>query len=377
MKKIVTLLLLLMTTVSGTWLSVAGQEVDAESLEESVTADESYDESEDPHSHDEDQNRGFSADDHHGHNHGPLKANYIPSEILNPDGSRYEAPEQVKEYVGLYTGAIQIDEMKVKIHFVLEIFEDGLFNLAHYYENNEEDKGLRFFVNADEKLEARGAVYQDLSILTGALREADGGIGAGVVGQQIQPVVLLDEKGEPAEMVTYMDLAFGLRDNYSKPRVYSNVGLAIIDEELMLDVNQLIGLNSEKDHVVQLEKVETSPDQALVEQRTYELLQDNFDHNLNSKGDFDLNFETANEFVQAVLMMQLKTNASFPQETDVQLIEAEKVQGTDSKGNEIKAEYVMSLNDEVLFASVGDRLYMANEFDGSGDSYQNVKWKSN
>lgn len=375
MKKIVTLVLLVMLA-SGTLFSITGQEVVAETSEESAPFDEHSHGEEAQHSHDEDENRGFSADDHHGHNHGPLKANYIPSEILNPDGSRYEAPEQVKDYIGLYTGTVQIDEMKVNIHFVLEIFEDGLFNLAHYYENREEDKGLRFFANKEHEVEAREAVYQDLSILTGALREAEGGIGAGIVGQQIQPVVLLDEKGEPTELVTYMDLAFGLRDNYSKPRVYSNVGLAIIDEELMLDVNQLIGLKSEKDHVVPLEKVETSPDHALVEQRTYELLQDNFDHNLNSKGDFDLNFETANEFVQAVLMMQLKTNASFPQETEVQLIEAEKVQGTDPKGKEVKAEYVMSLNDEVLFASVGDRLYIAEDFDSTSDGYQNVKWKT-
>lgn len=320
----------------------------------------------DDHHHEEDS---FSADHHH--NHGAVYANFMPDKILNPDDSEYQAPEATKNYVGLYTAQASIKDLGVDLNLILDIQADGLFNLAYYFENEPESTGQRFYVSEENSIEAVDAVYQDLTLLTGALREGDGGLGSGLIRETIAPVVLLDHQGQPEELYAYMTMAYGLRENYANARVYQNVGLYIADDIVAIDVNHLIGLDSDEQLAVQFELVEDHEDQFLVELPTFELLQHNFDTHLVEHNDFRMDYSSANEFVQKVLAMHLETNTSFPQDTQIELVDTENVT---SAG---KVVYALLINEAILYGYDGERLYLATEFEENEGDYVVEAWISN
>lgn len=316
----------------------------------------------------------LNADGHH--DHGTSYANFIPHAILNPDDSIYQAPEIVQDYVGLYTAQAAIDEMGVDLKLILNIQEDGLFNLAYYYENEPESTGLRFYATEANSIESVAAVYQDLTFLTGALRDGDGGLGSGLIRETIAPIVLLDGQGQADELYTYMSMAYGLRENYANARIYQNVGLYIAEDNVVMDVNHLIGLESEEELAVAFERVEHHEDQFLVEATIFDLLQNNFDENLIEHNDFRMDYQSANEFVQKVLAMHLQTNTSFPQETQVDLLASATVDLT-SVAEAGKAIYSLLINETILYAFDGEKLYMSTEFEEIDGSYTAEKWLTN
>src|SRR5699024_3583844 len=92
-------------------------------------------------------------------------------------------------------------------------------------------------------------------------------------------------------------------------RVYQNIGLYLADDVVAVDVNHLIGLDSDEQIVTQFSPVEEGhEDEVLVESRTYELLQESFDNNLIEHNDFRMAYQSENEFMQLVLAMHLRTS---------------------------------------------------------------------
>lgn len=312
------------------------------------------------------QGNSFNADNHH--NHGAVYANFLPDKLLNPDDSDYQAPESTEEYVGLYIAQASIEALGLDIKLILDIQKDGLFNLAYYFENEAESNGHRFYVSEENSVEAVVADYQDLTVLTGALRDGDGGLGSGLIRETIAPVVLLDSQGQPEELYTYLNMAYGLRENYVNARVYQNVGLYIANDIVAVDVNHLIGLDADEPLALQFELVEEHADQFLVERPTFELLQHNFDTHLVDHNDFNMSYQSANEFVQKVLAMHLETNTSFSQDTQVELVEAENITSVS------EVVYAMLINESILYVSDGERLYMATEFEENEGQYKVEAW---
>lgn len=327
------------------------------------------------HDHEHEESGAFSADHHHAH--GTTYASFIPEKILNPDDSQYQAPEATEDYVGVYTAQTPIEELGVKLNMILNIQEDGLFNLAYYYENDSENKGIRFYANEANEIQESEAVYQDLNLLTGGLREGEGGLGSGLIGETLSPVVLLDNQGKPEELYAYRSMAYGLREQYVNARVYQNVGLYIAEDVVGVDVNHLIGLDSENQITAQFELVkENHEDQFLVETPTFELLQHNFDTHLVDHNDFDMSYESVNEFVQKVLAMHLETNASFPEDTEVELVNPENVEQA-SELVEWDLVYAMVINDAILYVHDGTKLYMTTEFEVTDGQYSASEWVTN
>lgn len=327
------------------------------------------------HDHDHEESDSFSADHHH--DHGSNYASFIPEKILNPDDSEYEAPAETEEYVGVYRAEVAIEELGLNLQLVLNIEEDGLFNLAYYFENEAENSGIRFYVSEDNEVEAIPATYQDLNVLTGALREGEGGLGTGLIGETIAPVILLNTQGEPSELFAYKMMAYGLREQYVNARVYQSVGLFLADDVVAVDVNHLIGLDSQEQIVAQFEEVsDLGAEQFLVEDHVFELLQHNFDTHLIEHNDFDMAYESVNEFVQKVLAMHLETNASFPQGTEVALIDAASVELPEEFGAS-ELQYAMVINDTILYVHDGTHLYMANEFELNDGRYTASDWITN
>lgn len=319
----------------------------------------------------------FNADDHHSH--GTLYANFIPEQILNPDGSDYEAPDATEEYVGFYTAETFIEELDSILHLALKIEADGLLNLAYYYEDQAENTGVRFYANEDNQIEKRDAIYQDLTLLTAGLKEGENGLIAGLIGETIAPVVLLNERGEPDKLYAFMSMAYGLRDSYVNPRVYQSVGLYLRDESVAVDINYLIGLESEEERVAVFEKqaTEESREEAkLLERPTFEILQDNFDYYLIDHNDFKFDFDTANEFVQEVLAMQLQTNASFPPSTTVELLDPDNVVDSTTVPSKDYL-YIMAINETILYAYDNNNLYMATDFVEENRVYSEIQWLTN
>lgn len=327
---------------------------------------------EEEHDHSEETSGALQADDHH--NHGTTYANFIPNKFLNPDDSVYEAPEATKDYVGLYTAQAEVEELQANVNITLSIEEDGIFNLAYYFVNSPEQTGKRFYATKDGQVEEVEAIYQDLVVLTGALREGEGGLGSGLIGKTISPVVLLDEDGNPDRLYPYMSLAFDLRENYANSRIYQSIGLNIAEDIVAIDVNHLIGLESDNQVVAKFEKVEARhEDEFLVATRTYELLQDSFDNDLIEHNDFKMDYQSANDFVQAVLAMHLRTNTSFPQDTIVELVENDRVEL--DEGQDV--QYAMLINDSILYAYDGTKLFVAEEVTEENGNYSVEKWVTN
>lgn len=312
----------------------------------------------------------LSAESEHHHNHGASFANFIPAKILNPDDSEYETPEEIAEHVGLYAAETAIAELDVDLKLLLTIQEDGLFNLAYYFENEPETTGQRFYVNAAGKLESTPAIYQDLTLMTGALREIDGGLGSGLIRETLAPIVLLDETGQPDALYTYKTMAYGLRENYQNARVYQSVGLYITDGAVVVDVPHLLGLDSNEPLLVQFEQVDQDADEFLVATPTFELLQHNFDTYLEDHNDFLMAFDTPNDFIQKVLAMHLETNTSFPQDTKVELVKATLTNAD--------ATYALLINDALLYAYDGKALHLATEFRQTDTGHYTAKeWTTN
>ena len=315
----------------------------------------------------------FSADDHH--NHGALRANFIPTNILNPDDSIYQAPQATADYVGTYSTQVRIADLNADLKVLVDIQEDGLMNLAYYFINSEDQTGTRFYADQEGVIEERQAVYQDLVVMTAALREGEGGLGTGLIGKTISPLVLLDENGQADRLYPYMALAFELRENLQNARVYQSIGLYATDGAVTVDVNHLIGLESDEKIVVELEEVEDAGEDALlVEQPTYELLQASFDNDLDADhNDFKLDYQSANDFVQGVLAMHLRTNTSFSSDTTAKMVGREAVQLDENLGAG-EVTYAFLLNDAILYAYDGHRLYMAEEVEEVDGVYSSDQW---
>lgn len=144
------------------------------------------------HSQDSDtEGHSHTADDHH--NHGALRANFIPTNIFNPDDSIYQAPQATADYVGTYSAQVRIADLNADLKVLVDIQEDDLMNLAYYFINSEDQTGTRFYADQEGVIEERQAVYQDLVVMTAALRGGEDGLGTGLIGKTISPLVLLDE----------------------------------------------------------------------------------------------------------------------------------------------------------------------------------------
>lgn len=316
---------------------------------------------------------GFSADGHHADHH--ITANFIPENILNPNGSPYEAPENIQDYVGTYVSETEIPVLNTTLHLIVSIEEDGLFNLAYYFNNKPGDKGSRFFVNKHNEIETSEAVYQDLVILTGALIEGENGLTSGLIRKTISPVVLLDQDGQVDKLYPYHAMAYDLRENYQNARVYQNVGLSVVKNELNVDINHLIGLSEGEEIDVSLNLIEnTHTDQFLVKQRTYEILQESFDTYLDNYNDFKLEFESLNDFVQVIQAMHLKTNASFPKSTTFEIIDPEDILNKETNAKNV---FALVINNELLYFYDGTKLFVSKEFSKTDQGYKVSQWKTN
>lgn len=171
-----------------------------------------------------------------------------------------------------------------------------------------------------------------------------------------------------------MNMAYGLREQYANARVYQNVGLWLADDIIAVDINHLIGLDSDTQYTAQFQAAEA--DQLLVARPVFEILQDNFDNQLINHNDFDMAYETANEFVQKVLAMHLETNTSFPQDTEIEWVEADNIQlSADLEADPV--QYGMLINNQILYAHDGSHLYMASEFDLTDGQYTADQWVTN
>lgn len=328
------------------------------------------------HDHEHETTDSFEADDHHAH--GTNYANFIPAQILNPDDSVYVAPEATADYVGLYTAEARVEPLNADVKIIMDISEDGLFNLAYYFVNDPEATGVRFYADADGQVHEREAVYQDLVVMTGALREGEGGLGTGLIGRTNSPVVLLDEQGEADRLYPYMSLAYDLRETYTNARVYQGVGVYLADDVVAVDVNHLIGLEDEDAIVARFALVEgdsADADAFLVADHVYEMLQYSFDNDLVEHNDFKMAFDSANDFLQTVLAMNLGTNTSFPQGTTVEALPADAVE----VGDDVVVEYAVLINDALLYAYDAETsgLYMADAVEEIAGVYSAESWVTN
>ncbi|MCR8968483.1 hypothetical protein [Facklamia sp. 7083-14-GEN3] len=311
-------------------------------------------------------------DDHHEGHH--IKANFIPDKILNPDDSLYQAPDSAKEYIGIYKGTAEVNQLGLSIHLILSIEESGLFNLAYYFTKIDNEEGQRFYVDQEEKIQSVEAPYRDLVILTGGLKDFEGGIGSGLIRKTLSPVLLLDTNGKADKFYPYQSLAYELRENYQDARVYQNLGLYIIDKKIVVDINHLIGLDKKEENTIILNATNNEhEDYFLVEQKTYEILQDAFDHYLNNYNDFVLDFENSNDFVQVIQAMHLKTNASFPPDTTFELLDPKKV----NKQAHNKHTYALLINKQILYFYDGDKLHVTDQVELIDGKYSSNKWQTN
>ncbi|MBG9982480.1 hypothetical protein HZY86_05070 [Aerococcaceae bacterium DSM 111020] len=313
-------------------------------------------------------------DDHHsGHS---ITANFIPKEILNPDDSIYQVPSQAKQYAGDYQGRITLPNHSADLLLNVTIQPDGLLNLAYYFEPMDENNGLRFYVDQNNTIQSMPAPYQDLVLLTAGIQENNQEeLYAGLIRETLSPVVLINSEGKSDTLYPYHTMAYDLRENLTHARVYQNIGLYLIDNEVVIDVNHLIGDEDGEDLVVTLEKVESLPseDAFLTEQTTYELLQHSFDHYLVEHNDFKMDFQNANEFVQFIQALHLQTNKRFPKETTFELISPDKVKqdlNTDHS-------YALIINDSILYTYDGSNLYVAENVEFIDGQYTAEKWLTN
>ncbi|WPJ91369.1 hypothetical protein R0V13_03085 [Facklamia hominis] len=206
---------LLLSLLAGAFQSLtpiqASESSTADSTEEVVQHSKAGTKSKDEHAnnghhhdHDHDEENEYLPDhiqsikssfvDNHHHGHRFKRANFIPEEILNPDDSTYQAPKEVADYQGFYQGALPIEDLDVDLKIILSIEEDGLFNLAYYFVQDEANQGQRFYEDGQGKVQSRPAIYQDLVIMTGGLKKGEGGFYGGLIRKTLSPVVLLGQK---------------------------------------------------------------------------------------------------------------------------------------------------------------------------------------
>ncbi|MGF3072971.1 hypothetical protein ACQV2T_05330 [Facklamia sp. P13069] len=314
----------------------------------------------------------MKVDGHHQGHH--IKANFIPDKILNPDDSLYEAPEKIEKYVGIYQAQATVPKLNLNLDIIVSIEESGLFNMAYYFTQREKGESIRFYVDENETIESIPAPYQDLVILTGGLKEFEGGLGSGLIRKTVSPVVLLNNQGKPESLYPYQSMAYDLRENYQNARVYQDLGLYIVNDEIVIDVNHLIGLDDEQENRIALKATSFKNEDAfLVEKKTYEILQKAFDHYLDDYNDFKLQFKNSNDFVQVIQAMHLKTNASFPADTKFELIDPSQV----NKDSESAHTFALLINDQILYFYDGHKLFVANEIENNNRCYSANEWQTN
>lgn len=307
------------------------------------------------------------------HHHGFKRANFIPEEILNPDDSIYQAPKEVADYQGFYQGNLHLEDLDVDLKIVLSIEEDGLFNLAYYFVQGEDNRGQRFYEDGQGQVLSRPAIYQDLVMMTGGLKEGEGGLYGGLIRKTLSPVVLLDQSGQPVALYPYTNMAYDLRETYRKYRIYQNVGLYLVDGNVYIDVNHLIGLDSETSYQVELTLAEEeSEDHFLVEKYSYEILQESFDQYLVDHNDFAFDFETANDFLQEILAMHLQTNRSFPADTKVTMVDPIQVEVDLGENKSIKWSFI--INQTELYLYDGKSIYLADGLHEEDGIYHADQW---
>lgn len=317
---------------------------------------------------------GFAADGHHMDHQ--IQANFLPEKILNPDDSLYEAPEAVKDYVGLYEAQAQVPSLNSKIDILVSVTEDGLFNLAYYFTNEGDQQGIRFYSDDQENIQSTPAPYKDLVLMTGALTQIEGQdtLSSGLIRKTMSPVVLLDKKGQFKDFYPYLSMAYDLRDTYANARVYQYVGLQGAEKKFKIDVNYMIGLKDQAPLEVELKKVDKIDSlPVLVAKPTYQIMQDSFDNYLMDNNDFKFQFNDWNEFVQIIQAMHLKTNASFPVGTEFVKVDPNNV------NLPIKAEpaFALLINNKLLYYYDGEKLYLADQFQQEGDRFVAKKWITN
>lgn len=313
-------------------------------------------------------------DDHHsGHAN---RASFLPAEILNPDDSPYEAPEEVGEYVGYYTGQVDIPNQDLAIHIAVNIYDDGLLNLAYYFDVTDGDQGKRFFVDEQDALQEIPAPYQDVTLMTAGIQENEQGeLYCGLIRKTLSPVLLINQEGVSDTIYPYYDMAYELRESYANARVYQQMGLFLQDGSAIVDVNHLIGLESDEPLVLELDKGEDANDEDafLVENKTYEILQDSFDNYLVDHNEFNMDFDNANDFVQFIQASHLQTNKRFPSETTFELIDPENVED-DFAGDTL---FALLINNEVLYVYDGSKLYVTDSVELNDGIYSSSEWVTN
>lgn len=313
-------------------------------------------------------------DDHHsGHAN---RANFIPEDILNPDDSPYEAPEEVADYAGYYTGQAEFPDQDLTINIAVNIYEDGLLNLAYYFDVTNGDQGKRFYVDEEGVLQEIPAPYQDVTLMTAGIQEnEEGDLYGGLIRKTLSPVILINQDGVSDTLYPYYDMAYELREDYANARVYQNMGLYLQNETAIVDVNHLIGLEDAESLVVELTKEEATDDENafLVENKTYEVLQSSFDNYLIDHNEFKLEFENANNFVQFIQATHLETNKRFPAETTFELIDPLNVED-DFSGDTL---FALTINDTLLYVYDGSKLYVTDSFEVNDGIYSSSQWVTN
>ena len=326
------------------------------------------------HDHGEEDHTHQSADqyeaDHHAH-HGGHAVNFIPDKILNPDDSLYEAPAETADYVGTYRATAPVAALGVDLELILSVGEDGLFNLAYYFQNKKASDGICFYTEGDQ-VHQTPVCFQDLVVFTGALKPGEGGLTTGLIGCTLSPVVLLDEEGQLDRLYPYKALAYNLRENHVNVRVYQSMGLYFTPEEVGVDVNHLIGLDSDDLQLASFERSNLTEDEAsLVAQPTYELLQASFDRDLTADHQaFRKEFATANDFLQFVQALFLETNASFPEDTKMTLLEPDQVQIDEAE----EIQTAILVNDQMIYAYDGESIYFSETIQEVDGQYQGNHW---
>lgn len=299
--------------------------------------------------------------------------NFIPDKLLNPDGSDYEKPEDIADYVGLYVAEAPIDEMDITFKVLVNIREDGLFNLAYYFTDLDPYNGVRYYVNEANEIQEIAGTYFELMLFTGLVFEGEAGLEAALIGEKIAPVVLLNQQGQAEELYAYQSMTRGFEEEYSAESIEPTSSLTIRDGRISLAGNDLLGFKTEKALNLTLTLVEDDESQFLVQETVYEILQYNFDSYVTSEGDFIKDYPTANDFVQKVLASYMHINRVIPHHIQIELLDPQNLL-TGGKLEAASVKYAMLVNQEILYAYDGTDLYRSRDFEVEGRVYSSNNW---
>lgn len=303
-----------------------------------------------------------------------LFVNSLSTHRVLAETIEYVAPEGIEDYAGLYVGQAPIAELNTTWKVIVNIREDGMFNLAFYYDNEPFNTGIRFYVNESNEIQTTEADYLLLTLLTGNLYQDEEGVESALIEGEIYPVVLLNSQGESEALYTYQKLVQRLGGKGATTYLSNSGGLRIIADTVRVDGNYLIGFETKEALDIPLVFLEEDDDQFLVESTVSELLRYNFVNYLVDYQEFDRSYDSANDFVQKVLATYLKLNWQFPPGSEVELITPEDVL-LDASLEADSVIYALLVNDQALYVYDGTYLYRTRYYELLENQYQVKSWR--